>query len=217
MQITRFASAGKLTMTMLLAGALTMAGCKKQTASTGSGSTGSAKPAEAPKPQSKTPKDVVLEFSRALSAGDAEKARSLSTGDAGEGMIDTLAKIASATANLQKELKGRFGEAATKLDIFTESPDPADELKRSTETINGDTAVIALSPTDKNASHLKKINGEWKFDVTKFKESAATAPQMRKIADAWNGLAQDVKAGKFATTDAFEKAFNERTGKAAGG
>jgi len=84
----------------------------------------------------------------------------------------------------RKPLKSKFGAQALKIEIFTESPDPQDELNRSTETITGDTAVIRLSPTDHNPKILKRVGGQWKMDVTKFKQAEPTLPQLGKIAAA---------------------------------
>jgi hypothetical protein len=192
-------------------------GCKKGTATGGGGGPAGAGQAAQARAEAKTPKEAALAFSRALSAGNVERAKALSTGDAGPQMLETLATMASATDQLQKALKAKFGDAALKLEVFTESPDAAEELKRLTETVTGDSARIALSPTDKNATDLKKVGGEWKVDVTKYKEAASSAPQMRKIATAWNALAGEVKDGKFATVEEFKKAYDARTGAAAGG
>jgi hypothetical protein len=164
-----------------------------------------------------SPKAVALAFSRALSAGDVARAKELSTGDAGPQMLEALTKLAAATAELQKALKETFGDKAKDLEIFTESPDPAEELSRSTETITGDTAVIALSPTDRNASSLKKVDGHWKYDITKFAQSQRMRPQLEKMADAWSGLAKDVGAGKYATVEDFAPAFTAKTNAAASG
>src|SRR4051794_32433474 len=95
-------------------------GCKKSTESAGAGASGGAaasgssssratSPAPASKPDPQTPKAVTLAFSRALSAGDVKTARALSTGDAGPQMLETLAKLAAATDQLQKALKAKFG------------------------------------------------------------------------------------------------------------
>jgi hypothetical protein len=209
-------------------------GCEKETKSGGGSggatpapsSTGSAtapaSAAEAPAPAAKaadpeSPKAVALAFSRALSAGDVARAKELSTGDAGPQMLETLTKLASATSELQKALKTKFGDKAKDLEIFTESPDPADELSRSTETITGDTAVIALSPSDRNANSLKKVDGHWKYDVTKFAQSQSTRPQLEKMAEAWSDLAKEVGAGKYATVDDFKTAFTAKTNAAATG
>jgi hypothetical protein len=182
-----------------------------------SSSSAATAPVPTSKPNAHSPKGVALAFSRALSAGDVETARSLSTGDAGPQMLESLAKLASATDQLQKALKARFGEPATKLEIFTESPDAQDELNRSTETITGDAADIRLSSTDNNPSTLKRVNGQWKFDVSKFKAQASIAPQLQKMAKAWRDLAAEVSAGTYATLDDFNKAYAARTAAAAGG
>src|SRR5947209_1197632 len=101
-------------------------GCKKESDSAGAGPAGGAAasvhstratgPAPTSKPDLQTPKAVTLAFSRALSAGDVETARALSTGDAGPQMLESLAKLASATAQLQNALKAKFGERATHLE-----------------------------------------------------------------------------------------------------
>jgi hypothetical protein len=184
---------------------------------TASGGTTATAPAATSNAYPQSPKAVRLAFSRAMAAGDVAKARSLSTGDAGPEMLDSLAKLALATDQLQRGLKAKFGDKATKLEIFTESPDPEIELNQSTETITGDTADVRLSPTDKNPSKFKRIDGQWKFDVTMFKESASMAPQLRKMAAVWSDLAAEVNAGKYATVDDFSKAYTARTAAAAGG
>ena len=179
------------------------------------GSQPAAPGAQAIAPES--PKGVALAFSRALSAGDVARAKELSTGDAGPQMLETLTKLAAATAELQKALKGKFGDKAKDLEIFTESPDPAEELNRSTETITGDTAVIALSPSDRNASSLKKVDGHWKYDVSKFASSQSMRPQLEKMAEAWSALAKEVADGKYATVEAFKPDFTAKTNAAASG
>jgi hypothetical protein len=196
---------------------MAIVGCKKESNSAGTGSppTGPSGQAATVNAEPATPKAVTLAFSRALSAGDVARARSLSTGDAGPQTLDALAKLASATDRLQKALKAKFGDAALKLEIFEESPDVEEELNRSTETITGDTAVIRVSPTDKNPSELKKVNGQWKFDIAKFKASEPQIPELRKMASAWSDLAVDVTAGKFKTVDDFKKVFAEKTAAAA--
>jgi hypothetical protein len=164
-----------------------------------------------------TPKAGALAFGRALSAGDVARAKELSTGDAGPQMLEALAKLAAATAELQKALTAKFGDTARNLEIFTESPDPAEEVARLNETITGDTAVLALGPTDRNASSLKKIDGHWKYDVTKFAQSQAMRPQLEKMAEAWSALAKEVADGKYATVEAFKPAFAAKTNAAATG
>jgi hypothetical protein len=222
---------GVVTVCGLLAAA---PGCDKGTNSTGGSAAtpaSSARPATATAPnsdlqpaaqtakaeQSESPKAVALAFSRALSSNDVARAKELSTGDAGPQMLEALAKLAAATSELQKALTAKFGDKAKDLEIFTESPDPADEINRSTETITGDTAVIALSPSDRNASSLKKVDGHWKYDVTKFAQSQSMRPQLEKMGAAWSDLAKEVADGKYATLDAFKTAFTAKTNAAATG
>lgn len=203
-----------------IAGVLVVAaGCKKGSDQGGGGTPGTAatSPSAAANAKPTTPKAVTLAFSRALSAGDVATAKAISTGDIGPQTLETLSKVASATGRLQNALKSKFGQKAMQLEIFTESPDPQDELNRSTETITGDTAVIALSATDHNPTTLKRVDGQWKVDVTKFKQAEPMLPQLEKMAAAWNELAQDVTADKFATLDDFQKAFTAKAQAAAGG
>ena len=93
---------------------------------------------------SQSPKSVVNEWRKALIAGDANKANSLSTN-----------RVKMANAYIIAMIEAKKGEYASK--DFLDS-------KIEEEVINGDKATVKFG---ENTIHLVKENGKWLVDIDK--------------------------------------------------
>lgn len=151
-----------------------------------------------------TPKSAAKSFAKAMEAGDAEAAKAASTGGDPK-MIESMAKVAGNMKKLKEAAVSKFGEEGKSIgggpggkgDGLSEMVKQVDE---STEQITGDTATL----TPKGGGEvlkMKKVNGDWKMDVSQLGGGMAQlgAGMFDAMAKAAAETTDEINAGKYKT------------------
>ncbi len=156
------------------------------------------------KPDFSTPKKAAMTLAQALEAGDAAAIKSASVG-ADPQVIDALAASMSAHRALADAATAKFGPAAKGFDNDRGTlHDFAKRLADADITINGDTAAITINGATTPSLKLKKVDAEWKTDLSELQPEMA--PSMQKMAQITQQLATEISAGKYATIQAADEA-----------
>jgi hypothetical protein len=167
-----------------------------------------------PKADLTTPKGAALAFGNSLLSGDVAAMRASSTGsDADYKMMETLQTMISAMKRLTEAAAIKYGKdnpiskSAGEFNI-------AAELEKSDAKVEGDSATIVNKdkPDEKNPMKLKKVNGEWKVDLTSLPKDNVS--DLLKIAPVMTGIAnevtKDINAGKYAKAEDAHQALGQK-------
>jgi hypothetical protein len=161
-----------------------------------------------------TPKGAAKSFAKALESGDAEAAKAASTGD--PKLVESLAKVGGGMKKLQDAAVAKFGEEGKSIaggpggkgDKMAEM---SKRVEESTEKIDGDTAT--LTPKDGGeALKLKKVNGDWKLDVSQMGGGMAQmgSAMFDAMAKAAGETADEISAGKYKTVKEAQMAMGTK-------
>src|SRR5260370_40536521 len=95
-------------------------------------------------------------------------------------MIEAMASMMGAAGKLHGVTAARFGprDADKVAGPITGNADAAREIEQSQEKVEGDTATIVTAKGPANALQLKKVDGEWKIDLTRFPQRSELARQI---------------------------------------
>jgi hypothetical protein len=159
-----------------------------------------------------TPRKAATMLAQAVQQGDAAGIKAASVGGDPQ-VIDALAASMSAHKALADAATAKFGPDAKGFDNDAGAmSDFAQRLNDAQVTINGETAVITINGSSTPWLTLKKIDGDWKADLSQLpglgpsNESPAMAAMMQKMAAVTRDLAAEVAAGKYPTIDAAREA-----------
>jgi hypothetical protein len=172
--------------------------------------------------QNNSPKAAVQSLAISISTGDASAMRNLlyAKSDTDQKLVSAISDTAVAVAELRRALVTKFGSAKAN----TVLPDPAEvirsaeqNMKSAVEKIDGDTATVSTGqPPRINTMTMKKIDGQWKVDVTAYVR-VGSGEQLEKMLTSVNrsvavfkGLLSDVNSGKLDTAEAVNAEMKQR-------
>jgi hypothetical protein len=171
-----------------------------------------------------SPKAAIMEYSKALNAGDgnAMHALLLTTNPTDERMANAMVDYAVALSDLSKKMVAKYGAESAHAAIG--DPDvmarTAEEtIGRSTESVNGDTAVVSVNKSAQGQMTLKKVDGKWKICVAEMArdQDPANVQKTLDAVDKGNSIIKqmsaEVEAGKYPTAEAAKSALNEKIGR----
>lgn len=176
-------------------------------------------PAAPPDPS--TPKGALKALAMAMARGDSEGIHHLmdATTPAQEKMVDMMAEMAAAMADLNHAMLGRFGEQEAKK-VLGGSPD--EQLRQSLSNIDaakgqikGDDAIVSVDPSPQGTMLLRKVGGSWKVRVGQQGSDQQVDQQVAMIANqvhSIHDIAAEVRDGKYPTAAAAAKALVGRMG-----
>lgn len=159
-----------------------------------------------------TPKDAAQTFATAVANGDIETAKKASTGG-DPGFIQSLATFAANMKKYRDAMASKFGDEGKAAAEGTANSATAIATKLNDGEVkeNGDTATIT-SKMDSKPLTLKKVNGEWKVDLSQTAGlgGALGAGLMDPMGQVAAEMADEVNAGKYSSAKAAQAAFGTR-------
>ncbi len=161
-----------------------------------------------------SPKATAQAFAKALAAGDAATAKSLTTGNPDDGeILDALTGMIGAMKRLNQAAIAKFGPEAARLLV---PRDPGEEMTKhfdeAQETIEGETATLTTK-NEKTPLALKRTAGQWKVDISSMpdrSELVQALPLFRAMAGAADVVSAEIGEGKYKSADKAQKAFGVR-------
>jgi hypothetical protein len=170
-----------------------------------------------------TPKGAANAFFNALKTGNVDAAKALVTGSEKQvAVVELMVPLVNGFKLLDNALIKKWGDEGHKaLSLGLGVPhtfDLSDDLKNTTETITGDTAVLAqATPKDgqrKEPVKLKKVDGQWKLDMSSIPAEILDDPKAAKVlksmADIAKATAKEVEQGQYATPKAAKDAMDQK-------
>jgi hypothetical protein len=158
-----------------------------------------------------TPKGATKAFATAMEKGDAEAAKRASTGG-NPAIVESMAKAMGSSKKLRDAAIAKFGDEGKKI-MGEEHNDMAELAKTVDESEmkeDGDNAT--LKPKTGEPVKLKKINGEWKVDLTEMTAAMGTMGTglFDSMSRAASETADDIQAGKYKTVLEAQQAFGAK-------
>lgn len=191
-------------------------------------------PATAPATQPvnlSTPKDALRALATGLAGGDADALRQVVLpGNPTEAkMVDAMAGMAAALADLHRAAAAAFGEVAAGRFTGNSGAQLAESLARIEQaqvvpSADGNAAAVRY-PGAKEAADfaLARVDGRWRVPAVQFCKGA-DGPALERAVDETNvqaavvrELARELSAGKFRTADAASDAWHSKMMQALGG
>ena len=169
-------------------------------------------------PVSSTPKGAMKALLEAMHRADAADVKAISI-NADPQLIDLMCALSTATAKSRDAATAKFGDAAKDVfpDNWTAAGKGVDQAQVKEED---DTATLASAPnTFSGAIRLKKIDGIWKVDfasIPGMADAAAMRSMTQKMVDANDEVADEIKAGKYATAQNAAEAVTTKMAEAMG-
>jgi hypothetical protein len=154
----------------------------------------------------------------AMHRADAADVKAISI-NADPQLIDLMCALSTATAKSRDAATAKFGDAAK--DAFPDNWAAAGKGTDQTQANeDGDTATLASAPnTPNSAIQLKRIDGIWKVDfasIPGMADAASMRSMTQKMVDANDEVADEIKAGKYATAQDAAEAVNTKMAAAMG-
>ena len=179
-------------------------------------------PTTAPAPDPSTPRGALLLFNRALRDGDTTtiKQSFITANPLESKMVDTVAEVAAAFAQMHAAAAKTFGEGHAGKFGETDSAD-IDQIESAEITLNGDTATVRYKDSKHRPFDLKKSGGRWKLPAAQLGKPADAAALDQQLADLavqaklMRQIAEEIKAGKFTDADQAADAWHSRMLQAA--
>jgi hypothetical protein len=160
-----------------------------------------------------SPRGVGLRLVKALSDGDAPAAKSLITQPDELGQtIDALADMSQAMKQLVDKAIAKWGDEAQAITMADPSRRMEQRIRRATEEINGDVALLN-DPMVPQPMMLRKVDGVWKIDLTGGGGSeplVRMAPAFLQSAKLARETADEVDQGKYASPIEMSQAMQQK-------
>ena len=163
------------------------------------------------KPDLSTPRKTAPAFAMALQRGDLATLKTVAIGSPEDyRLMQSVTGMTAAAGQLNEAAVARFGaeegkKLAKSMGGAPEQSDVPRQIAESEEKIDGDSAAITMKGAQPgNAINLKKVDGEWKVDLSQFPkrdEIARQAPMLDAAAKVLLQGAADVRGGKYRTPD----------------
>jgi hypothetical protein len=169
-----------------------------------------------------TPQAAAKSLAAAIARGDGDSVRNLIfvENDPEQQLVNTYANLILAAKRLSETAKKRYPGVATPFTSGGIAPEEAASIDAAQVQLSEETAVLRIQGREK-FTRLRKINGTWKVIVSE--EPADQTPEHRAeqvarvqaLADALNGCADDIAAGKFRDVQEARNAVKDRLGAVA--
>jgi hypothetical protein len=164
-----------------------------------------------------TPQAAAKSLAAAISAADAAAVRRLILieHDQGQQLLGAYTNQILAAKRLGETLKKRFPGVSDPFASGGIAPEDAARIDAATVNINADAATLKL-PGREQPMKLRQVDGAWKVIIAEEPENqtpehrAGQLALIQGFADAMNGAADDVAAGKFRDVDEARNALKER-------
>lgn len=156
-----------------------------------------------------TPKGAAESLAAAMEKGDVEGVKRASAGGDPKA-VEGMTKVVAAMKELNDAAVAKFGDQGK--GIASNGPggdlDMARKVREAEVKIEGDTVTLTVKGDD-DPLKLKKVDGEWKVDLSEMAGPAAAmgAAMFDGMASAAKQTAADIKAGKYKTAEEAEAAF----------
>jgi hypothetical protein len=155
-------------------------------------------------------KQAAVKWALALQTGDVAAAKALSIGDAARLKgLERLVAMAVSEKNLERVLKERFGP--DEIASLAAAPLPV-EIRRSDVKEEGDKVTIWAYINDKPLVLKRQPDGQYKVDLTDIAADTMLASMTTRMN---NKMAEEVKAGKYKTSEEAWEAAAAGAGAAA--
>lgn len=163
-----------------------------------------------------SPKSAARTFGQGMSQGDIEavKASAIATAEQ-QKALEALSAVVSNFKKVEEAAIAKFGETAGKTVASQQQMSIGEELEKidsATETITGDTAVLAAEGSQEPL-HLRKVDGQWKVDFAAMpgtEQVAQAIPMITAMAGAADELAAEITADKYKTADEAKNALGQK-------
>lgn len=158
-----------------------------------------------------TPKGAAKAFANAMEKGDAEAAKRASTGG-NPAVVESMAKAMGSSKKLRDAAVAKFGDEGKNI-MGQENNEMAELAKTVDESeVKEDGDNATLKPKTGEPVKLKKINGEWKVDLTEMMATMGTmgTGMIDSMSKAASETADDIQAGKYKTMSEAQQAFGAK-------
>ncbi|MDB5304856.1 MAG: hypothetical protein JWM97_2405 [Phycisphaerales bacterium] len=175
-------------------------------------------------------KQTAKSFAQAMSKGDADGARKyMVRTDDTDAMIDALTPVVAGRLKLDKALTSKFGEEGIKgvsggIGMNQAMTQYADHVDDADVKIDGNRATVSRKPdadnkpaaaaaARDNALHMKKVDGDWKVDMTSLQnlqKLKQQIPMMQAMGKVMTDLADEVDGGKYKTVAEVNVAMKQK-------
>lgn len=158
-----------------------------------------------------TPKSAVKSLYAALVGGSVASARGAVCDEKQAAVLDEMKSLILGVMAAQDAATARFGDGGSSVSGGLPS---MDDIDKATETIDGETATLAMQNSDKSV-RLKKIAGKWKVDLFSVlginPDSIDTAKRvLTSVGKAATATAQQIKNGQFKSAQAADDALQQQ-------
>jgi len=178
------------------------------------------RPTTAPAPDPSTPRGALRALAEAMRDGDADAVKQSfdATSKAEEKMVDAMASMAAALAELHRSAVKAFGEQEAKRVTGDTEGSSAEALARidaADVSVNGDSATVKY-PEEKESFLLKRVEGRWKVPAAEVGKPADPAALEQRLADLTREqklaeqIAKEIGGGKYATAEKAADAWHSR-------
>jgi hypothetical protein len=162
-----------------------------------------------PRADYSTPKKAVRSFYVALVSDGAESARAAVSDSLQAEVLADLRTLVTKVLAAQEAAEARFGQSGAAVCGGLPS---LDDIDQAAETIQGDTATLALKNQSKQLK-LKRVDGQWKLDVFSIlgidpKDKDSARRMLAAAASAADRVAQQIKSGQYKSADDASAALN---------
>lgn len=149
-----------------------------------------------------TPKSAAKAFAHAVISNDADTAKQAATG-AESKTIEGVVALAANLMKLQAAAKSKFGDNAFGDNDLKQFVEIEKQVDAATEKDDGDSATFA-SATDPEFLKLKKIDGNWKVDLSDLQKASALFDVFNKAAVE---TTNEINDGKYKSSKEAQDAF----------
>jgi len=169
------------------------------------------------KPDLSSPKKATVAFAEGLQSGNLDQVKASSIGDDSDyKLMQTVTSTMSAVRKLHDAAVARFGpDDAKKLAAgISDNTDIGKQVEASDEKVEGDSAMILeKGKPNANAVHLKKVNGDWKVDLTNYPQKQVmqqNLPMLEAMRSVMLQSASDVASKHYRDVDEASTEFRQR-------
>lgn len=157
-----------------------------------------------------SPQSALRSYADAMKTGNSQEAKDAVTGVDPE-IVDALTQSVASRNRLAAAAAAKFGDEGKSLAPQNRTgPADMDKWLADAEVQeSGDTATVTPKDHPGQKLTLKRINGEWKIDLSSMPGASMLSsmmPMMKKMNQANDELAADIQAGKYATVADAQKA-----------
>jgi hypothetical protein len=158
-------------------------------------------------PDLSTPKKAAMAFTKAVETGDLNGVKTTSVGsEADYQLVQSIMDFLAANQLLRQAAIDRFGQPAS--EQIPDLSNLSKQVEQGAEKMDGDTATVGKAD-DKEPMKLKKIDGQWKCDLSAIPDKQQVSKAMPKMRQIMLDVTTDIKAGKYKTVEEAKDAMSK--------